>query len=459
VTSSPKAASPSSALRNHLRPRHLREAHAHLASYGHSLALPSLADCRGVTACLDAVRRESSVQTRASARPFIRFTSARPEGWSGPEGARWPTRRELDAAAGDLPVVLMSFDHHAAVANSAALMAAGLRAGVPVPPSGVVCADDRGEPTGLLLEHAAYAAWSAAPEPTPQERREHVRAAAAALAAMGYTEVHDLLSAPDLGPILKSLERAGDLPVRVRLYALADSLEQVAAGRVTWETASVRLAGGKLFADGTLNSRTALMLGDYRDPIPGHPRGRAMLSADQVSAAAESALRLGLGLAVHAIGDGAVRMVLDAYERIPSHSRGPGGGDLRIEHCELIDEADVPRFARLGVVCSVQPCHLLSDIEALVRYLPHRLSRVLPLRELIDSGCRPGASGEWGGQGGLWFGSDVPIVRADPEDSVVAATQRRRPGMPDADAIAPEQRITEGEAWAAFAATKAGGDS
>lgn len=451
------ALSDAAALRKSPPLRHLREAHAHLAAYGHALSLPSLESCASLRECLDRVRH-AAAEARSAARgtpPFLRFMSARPEGW--PE-ARWPTRRELDEAVGpDLPVVILSFDYHAAAANSAALAAADLRAGVPVPPNGVVCADADGLPTGLLLEEAARAAWSAAPEPTYDERRGHVRAAVESLAAMGYREVHDLLSPPELGPILAELERSGGLPLRVYLYPPAGQLEQIASGRAAWESSAVRLAGGKLFADGTLNSRTALVLHDYRDPMPGLPRGKAMLDSEEITAAAVAAGRLGLGLAVHAIGDAAVRMTLDAYERAlqsPDARSGAAPSHLRIEHCELIDEADVPRFAALGVVCSVQPCHLLADIEALARYLPHRLGRVLPLRELIDSGCRPGGPAEAGVAGGLWFGSDVPIVRADPTDSILAATQRRRAGMPEGGAIAPEQRITEAEAWAAFEAPR-----
>jgi predicted amidohydrolase YtcJ len=117
---------------------------------------------------------------------------------------------------------------------------------------------------------------------------------------------------------------------------------------------------------------------------------------------------------------------------------------LRIEHSELVDAADVPRFAALGVIASVQPCHLLTDIDVLRRQLPHRLDRVLPLRELIDAGCEPGR--------GLIFGSDAPIVRPHPEDSIQAAVHRRRAGMRPDEAVAFGQAISEAEAWACFGA-------
>jgi hypothetical protein len=162
-----------------------------------------------------------------------------------------------------------------------------------------------------------------------------------------------------------------------------------------------------------------------------------MMTPAQIEDAVRACDAFALPIAAHAIGDASVRAVLDAIERVRPKARGQ-----RIEHAELIDSADVPRFADLGVICSVQPCHLLADIEALTRLLPHRLDRVLPLRELIDAGCAPGEL--------LWFGSDTPIVRPDPEDSIQAATCRRRAGAPDSEAISPEQAITPPQAWSCF---------
>ena len=136
-----------------------------------------------------------------------------------------------------------------------------------------------------------------------------------------------------------------------------------------------------------------------------------------------------------------MRAVLDALERVRPTSRGH-----RIEHAEVIDRDDVARIVRLrdelGLMISVQPCHLLTDIEALSRALPDRLDRVLPLRELIESGLEPGRD--------LLFGSDVPIVRPHPQDSIRGAVDRKRA---DSVAIAPEQAISEKQAWACFAAT------
>lgn len=427
----------------HSQPRTgLREAHAHVAALGESLSIPSLATCTCVAECLERVREEV---TRCRPGGWVRFLSARVESW---REARWPTLAELDAAAGNTPCVIKSFDHHAGMAGSAALQAAGLRAGMRVPPHGEVVADAEGRPTGLLVEQAAWAAWTAAPESSSDERIGFLRAAFAHLQQLGYVEVHDMLSQEWLGPAVASLQQNGECPLRVWLYAPvenADAFEQR-----PWETEQVRFAGLKAFADGTLNSRTALMLSAYREPTDdqhapaGKWFGRAMMTPAELVATMERARSLGAGLAVHAIGDAAVRMVLDGRQKSSEMSPlAPNGTpSLRIEHAEVVDEADVPRFAALGVTCSVQPCHLLYDIEALTRYLPHRLDRVMPLRDLIGAGCVPGET--------LWFGSDVPIVGADPTDSIVAATMRRRQGMDEREAIAWNQRLDAAEAWQAF---------
>ena len=129
--------------------------------------------------------------------------------------------------------------------------------------------------------------------------------------------------------------------------------------------------------------------------------------------------------------------MLDAIERTDCRDTG-----CRIEHAELISPEDIPRFKQLGVIASVQPCHLLPDIEALRRALPDRLDRVLPIRELIESGMEPGVD--------LLFGSDVPIVRAEPRDSIRAAVDRRREGMGQSEAIGPGQAIDEATAWRCF---------
>ena len=426
----------------------LREAHAHIAQHGRAMTMLRLDLCASLEDCFQLVARaERGASTDdAPNSAWLLGVGLRVEGWAD---ATYPTAAQLDKAAGDRPVCLWSFDHHALVVNSAAMRAVGIGPETRDPPHGRIVRDPRtGAPTGLVLESAAKLVWSRIPEPSESQRREQVRSALQDLAGHGFDEIHDLLAPPWLGPVLAELHDAGELPCRVLLYPRLEEVSQVCSTADRWQRDTVRLAGAKLFADGTLNSRTAYMLHPYSDPLPGTPRGEEMASPEQIREAIALTNSLGIGLAVHAIGDAAVRNCLDAWESSPSSLRASVPSSIppfRIEHAEIIDEADVPRFTKLGVVCSVQPCHLLTDIEALRRGLPHRLDRVLPLRDLIDAGCRPGEL--------LWFGSDTPIVRPHPEDSLQAAVRRRREAQPEREAIAPDQALTPDEVWAAFGRT------
>ncbi|MBS0187090.1 MAG: amidohydrolase family protein [Planctomycetes bacterium] len=407
----------------------LREAHAHLDWLGRALDMLSLEACASADEALERVgERLASVRGTA----WLLGHSARVAAWR--EG-RWFERARLDALTGDRPCALLSFDHHAVFANSAALAIGGISRSTPDPAGGVIQRDPQGEPTGLLLEAAAFGLWGLAPEPPETERPALIGRALDHLWNLGFAEVHDMFSRSWMVPILADALRTRSM--RVRLFAGMEELDSIARDRDSWESDALRLAGGKIFIDGTLNSRTAWMLEPYADAPAGLERGKALLSTRQIAEAIDRCHNLRIGLAMHAIGDGAVRAGLDAIEDRRQVVRGMP--PVRIEHCELIDQRDVPRFAELGVTASVQPCHLLADIEALMTGVPGRLDRVMPWRDLVRFGLLPGKT--------LLFGSDVPVVRADPIDSIIAATKRCRPGGAP---IAPEQALPEEVAWACF---------
>lgn len=487
----------------------MREAHAHVLAFGRAMSTVMLWQCRSRAEALDAITRANASPSAAPKGAWLVATGARPQAWHdtahhddlatstspGPRHGQWPTIAELDAACPDRPCLVMGFDHHSGAANSLALAATGIDHSSANPDGGVIVRDSANRLTGVLLESAFNAARRAIPEPSPAEHAAHLTLALARFAALGFTEVHDLLTPVALIAATRALREhptpihsrdsnaSGSQPPRVAtlwLYAecdAANTLERVAEAFYSDPATSapahtsapaLRLAGGKVFADGTLNAATAWMLHPYAKGLPDHPRGTPLVSVDSLRAAMRRCWNLphptthttrGIGLAVHAIGDAAVRAVLDAAEaelKVPASRdaarrvRDAGLPPLRVEHAELIDPADVPRLAALhhdiGLVVSVQPCHLLYDIEALESRLPDRLDRVLPLNDLIDAGLAPGV--------GLWFGSDAPIVRPDPEDSIIAATRRARlegsPGGPPSNAIAPRQAITEHQARLCF---------
>lgn len=459
-----------------MRPRsRLREAHAHILAHGRAASMLWLSACTSREEALTLVRtRAAEMDAGSGPNGWLVAAGARPEGWreagandSGRHGA-WPTLAELDAACPNRPCMVMSFDHHSGAANSAAMRAAGLpldaeHAGHVVHSTpDVMVRDLRGTFTGVLLEAAFMRVRESIPAATPAQQSAHLRTALADFERLGFDEVHDLWSGPELGPLLAALDREEELTQRVWMYPLVDSagsLEHAFAARHDFESERVRLAGGKVFADGTLNATTAWMREPYRDGLSEHPCGTPLVSVESLRRDMNRCWALGVGLAVHAIGDAAVGAVLDAAEaeRVNPAARAvreAGLPPIRIEHAEIVAEADTQRIVRLwremGLVLSVQPCHLLYDIEALERRLPHRLSRVLPLRELIEAGLLPGD--------GVWFGSDAPIVRPDPQDSIAAATTRRRGEAciagPASRAIAPEHAIDEVTAWACFARAK-----
>ena len=411
--------------------RATREAHAHLHLHGRALSMLDLSACTTRADALACIERHAATMMHDPPDSWLLGFGLRVNAFT--DDPRWPHRLELDRIASGRPCCIMSFDHHSVLASGAALAACGIDAAVADPPGGGICRDAAGRPDGVLLEAAALIAWNAAPQPAPAQWRRHVERGLADLASHGFTEVHDLLSPSWLGPLLASLDDQGVLPMRVRLHAPIDSLEEQA--RAGWSRDRVRLAGGKVFADGTLNSRTAWTLAPFRDPLPDHPFGTPLMDRASLATAMRRSHALNLGLAVHAIGDGAVRATLDAATEV---NGGGFVGDLprlRIEHAELIAPDDVERFADLQVVASVQPCHLLADAPVLARQFPEHADRVLPLRRLVDSGCEPGRL--------LWFGSDTPIVRPHPEDSIMAATNR-----------APSHALTRAECLACFASDR-----
>lgn len=390
-----------------------------------------LGGCTSAESMLDAIaQRASSLEEDE----WILAHSVRPEGWDDPH---WPTRAQLDHAGGNRPIVAWCFDYHALVVSSAAMSHARIDASTKIE-SGVVELDEHNEPTGLLLEHAALHMWNRVPEPDENKRVKMVRSACSHLAALGFVEVHDLKAQPWLGGVLTDLLASGEIAdMRFDLYPLIPDLKPSLKAQSDGFDERVRITGGKIFVDGTLNSRTAWMLHPYADGHPDRPTGTPMMTPAQIEESLCTCKEVGLPIAAHAIGDGAVRAVLDAIE-----NSGCDHSGCRIEHAELIDEKDLRRFVDLGVKASLQPCHLLPDIEALRRAVPDRLDRVLPIRSLLKSGLAPGVD--------LLFGSDVPIVRADAADSIQAAVHRRRDGMDETQAINPGEAIDEETAWMCF---------
>ncbi|MEM0984238.1 MAG: amidohydrolase family protein [Planctomycetota bacterium] len=420
-----------------LSDRPIREAHAHLLWHGQMLERVDLTDCRSSDELLERL----AARARAT-DGGVYAGCARPEAWTDPD---WPALHDLDRVTGDRVCAVWSFDTHTVMVNSAAMRLKGVDRSIPDPPDGVIERDDTGSPTGVFKESAAerFRDLEELDEPT---RLRHLELACRDLVDRGFAEVHDLKSQPWLPAALNQLERSGVPMPRLVLYPLVEDLRSFARERGDWETDTITLGGGKIFTDGTLNSRTAWMLepwADAQEEQLAYPNGVPMWPAEEIARQVRTCEEIGYPIAAHAIGDAAARAVLDAIEAESSRTvlAGPVGRH-RVEHCQLVHPDDFKRFGELGVICSMQPCHLLYDIEALGRAVPDRLDRVQPIRSLINAGCAPGEL--------MWFGSDTPVVRPDPGDSLQAAIERRRVGMAETDAIGLSEAIDLETAAACF---------
>ncbi len=391
---------------NHVFPGFI-DAHAHLLGLGENLHRLNLAGAPGVAEVARMVAR------RAASRPPGSWIVGR--GWDQNlwPGKRFPTKNDLDAAAPDHPVFLVRIDGHAAWVNSAALRIAGIGARSDTA-GGTVVKDARGEPTGILLDNAVELVRARIPAYTPDQLEEMYTAAVAECLRNGLTQVHDMgIDGPKIAA-LKRLIARGDFPFRV--YAMVDGAgpdweSLLDTGKQTFGASQLVLGGLKLYADGALGSRGALLKIPYADD----PKNSGIPITPDTAIKRETirAMKAGLQVCVHAIGDSANSLVLkvfsDALKAI-----NPTDPRLRIEHAQVIDPADIPRFRELGVIPSMQPTHCTSDMRWAERRLGHdRIRGAYAWQSLRKSGAIiPG-------------GSDFPVEKPDPLKGMYAAVTRR----------------------------------
>jgi predicted amidohydrolase YtcJ len=342
------------------------------------------------------------------------------DAWPHP---RLPDRADLDDLSPDHPTILWRTDLHLAWVNSQALQAAGITADTPDPDMGVIDRDESGQPTGILRELAINLVRQVLPPPTAAETDEAVRKAMADVHRLGLTGVHDMriMGGEDGPPAFRAWQRLrseGKLNLRVWMMLPSERLrEAIALGlRTGFGDDYLRVGGIKLFADGATGPRTAWMLEPFADAGTGMPLTPMEDIADIVSRAHQA----GISTAIHAIGDRAVRELLDVYAEVLPRQ----GGDVRplaphrIEHVQHSHSADLQRLTRLGLVASVQPIHATDDITMIE----------------LDAGTV------------LTLGSDCPVASPNPFWGIHAAvTRQRRNGTPP-DGWYPAQRLTVAEA-------------
>ncbi|MFN8518367.1 MAG: amidohydrolase [Chloroflexota bacterium] len=357
-------------------------------------------------------------------------------GWSIDRYGGWPTAADLDVVAPARTIALWSHDHHARWVSQDLLGQATRVAGAA---DALVRRDADGRPTGILHEAAAALVDPLLPAWDADRLVAALATYARSLAELGVTGIHDPgeladLTTLDTGPALyRRLAEAGALPLRVWASVRAPQLPAaIDAGlRTGLGVGRYRTGWLKLFADGALGSRSAALLAPWESDDPagppvGDPTGLLTASPEELLALARTASAAGIAAQVHGIGDRAVRVALDVLSQLPA----PSVGRHRVEHAQLVDPADVPRFAALGVAASVQPCHLCTDEPAMRVAWGDRTASAVPLAALDATGAL------------IPLGTDAPVESADPWRNLAAAVARSDAGWPsDRPAFHPEQAL------------------
>jgi predicted amidohydrolase YtcJ len=346
---------------------------------------------------------------------------------------RWPTRDELDRVSHGRVAVLRSRDGHSRWANSAALRLARIGRDTPTPEGGEIDRDASGEPTGILRENAIGLLDSLVPQPTRDEVLSGLRVGQTEALKRGLVGIHDLDS--PMTPAMRGFQELLDgqqLFIRVQMGIPHRDLDAALALGVRTGLGGewLRYSNLKMFSDGALGSQTAAL----EEPYEGtDARGVLTIDPEALKRDVRRAAEAGIAVAIHAIGDRAVRVALDGIEAAPR-----SGLRHRLEHVQLVRDEDVPRFARLGVIASMQPIHATSDRDLADRHWGRRARRAYPWRTFREAGVV------------LAFGSDAPVEPIDPLLGIHAAVTRKRPS--DAESWYPEQRLDAQSAIAGYTA-------
>ena len=427
----------------------LIDSHAHLAGLAQSFTRANLMGAESKGEVLERLRKFEKTL------PDGAWMLGR--GWDQndwPENA-FPDRGDLDEAFPDRPVWLRRVDGHAGWANSSALAEVDRDlSGDWQEQGGFIHRDEQGEPNGIFIDKAMAWVERAVPPDSPELMSSALDLATHAMVSQGLTGVHEAGTSLELMGLYRQKIAAGEMPVRI--YAMADgineSLEWLCEnGNFDDPSGLLLMRSVKLYADGALGSRGAALLADYSDDAGNS--GLIFMDAETIDEQLRRVLSCGLQVGIHTIGDRANREMLDALERIiPEYPDNPGRH--RLEHAQILDVVDIPRFAELGVIAAMQPTHATSDMYwAEDRLGSDRILGAYAWVSLQQSGAR------------LALGSDFPVEQVNPMLGIYAAVTRQDlKGWPEGGWL-PQERLsrdaairgfTIDAAWAGFMEDRVG---
>jgi hypothetical protein len=369
------------------------DSHVHLTYHGFEIGQLDLSVVQTLDEALHLIAQRAASTPKGNWITGAGFLMAR---W----GVNHLDKSLLDKVVPHHPVFLKSQDHHSGWANSLTLQKAGITASTPQPEHGEIVKDAKGEPIGIFLEQASDLISKALPSKTREDIQQAVLAAGKDFATLGITTVHDMaVQKPHEWREMASLASRPDYPVRVWACIDQDNIEHLSAlGLATGQGGeNFQIGGVKFFADGALGSMTALMLEPYKGTTT---YGFLVHSRELMMERFPMAIQAGLVPVIHAIGDAANRIVLDCLEAT-KHLWQSQNMRPRIEHAQHLHPDDLPRFAKLGIISSMQPIHYRFDAKRTTELLPDRLNGAHAWRGLKDSGAV------------IPLGSDTPVATPD----------------------------------------------
>ena len=347
------------------------------------------------------------------------------EAWPG---RALPTRRLIDAATPDHPVFVQRLDGHMALVNSLAMKLAKVSATAKDPDGGTIVRDERGEPTGVFKDNAMDLISRAIPEDTLDQTMTKARAALKHAASLGVTSIQDMTASPRELRAYQALHARGELTARI--YSIQNHTGPMQGGRGGDEW--IHTGARKLFADGSMGSGTAAFFEPYADDPK--TSGLLLQSPEALEKMIFDADAAGFQPVVHAIGDRANAIVLDAFEKL-ARERGVKDRRARIEHAQVVRQADKARFKAAGVIASIQPSHCIDDMRWAERRIGKTRTPIsYDFKSFADAGAR------------IAFGTDWYVEPLDPMLGLYAAVTRQFPdGTPEGGWF-PEERITMAQA-------------
>lgn len=414
----------------------LQDSHGHFTGLGSSLQVLRL---RGTTSYeqIVAMVRERAAKMRPG--EWIQGRSWDQNDWAVKD---WPSHQLLTEAAPSNPVYLTRVDGHAALVNKMALDAAGITGDTPDPPGGRLIRDQMGEPAGVLIDNAQNLVAAKIPDPSPAQFEEQILLADRETRRLGLTSVHDAGATPATVAVYKRLIDEGRLKTRlyVMLRGPMSMLEpEFKKGPlINYAQQHLSVRAIKIGADGALGSRGAALLEPYSDE-PG-TSGLMTTPPDEIYAQTLAASTAGFQTCIHAIGDRGNRVAMDVFERVQREV--PGARDLRMrnEHAQILDAAEIPRFAKLNVIASMQATHATSDMPWVpARIGPARTQEgAYVWKRLMKTGVV------------VANGSDFPVEEPNPMLGFYASVTRQDPSGQPPGGWMPDERMSREEMLKSF---------